>query len=1362
MEATALRGETSEVFATPEGELEAIEHLRPVRARVDGAWKPVDTDLAQSADGTLVPGAVTVGLEFSGGGDGPLVRLERAGRSLALSWPTTLPAPRVEGDTATYPEVLPDVDLRVRAQVDGFSQLLVVKSAQAAKSPELAELRVGVESATLSVREGPAGGVEAVDNGAGGVVFSAPTPMMWDSSGPEQAAPAGQETSGSAATAGTAGASAEDFPAPTESGKLAPLGVDVTAGGGELVLTPDREVLAGADTVYPVLIDPQWYSPKATAWTMASKYWADSPQWRFNDESDAGMGYCNWDYCMPHDTKRLFYTIPTSRFVGKTILSAEFVVRETWAASCDPAKVNLWRTRAISSSTTWNSQYTSDFWIDYVDTQDIAYGRVGCAAADAEFNVKDTVSLAASRSWSQVTFGLKAEDETDPNAWKRFSDDAFLRVKYNRPPSQIRMSQLTMDPGGTCKTASEPARVRILPKVRASDVTDPDGDSVAVQFQVWWATSADGWKARWTSTRSTSKSSGSDFGITLPSSIPEHHRVAFRARSWDGGNWSPWSSDNGCYLVLDTTAPKEPQITSLEYPPSTSEDPDDPWIDGVGRYGTFTLAGAGSDVTSYAYGINGDPTPANTITTTDGAPRSIKVLPSRAGVNFITAKAYDSAGNASGTDTYHFRVKTGQPDRATWQFDDPAGATEATGSTPPRTATLYGGAALGAEGAVNTALGLDGVDDHVRTPLSVVDTSVGFSVAAWAKPATAPGGDAVVVAQSGINVPGFELSYAKSADAWAFTRHATDTAGATTVRAVQSGSPGVQAGQWTHLVGTYDATAHEMRLFVNGALAATTPYAPTAWDARMGITLGAAVRDGAPGRFFPGAVDEVQFFDRPIAASEVSELFGKQRLDGPYRTAVAVFPLDETPGEGVTEVAGHGDVLPAVFHGGPTPGGVGVAGTALRLDGVDDRGVAGAPHINTFRSFAMSVWVRLDATKPDHTAVVVTQTGTHQSGGELFYSAYYDKWIFNQHDADTPDAGSHRAIQTTGPAPQGGEWTHLVGVHDMVTHTLTLYVNGQRAGTTTLTGNAWYASGPLQMGAGSYSGTPGNYFPGDIDDLRLYDRPLSSDEVRQLFRQHPVVSGRWKLDQATDTTPPTTPDASTHARAMTLHGDAEITTGSRVDSGALALTSDTGYAYTSSAPTDTGVSFTVTAWAQLAGQTPDSAVTVVSQEGAHNSAYTIRYVPPSTTGDPPPLGRWEATVTSADTAGAPTVTVSSPAFFPEEWTHLALVYDGFADQLQLYVNGELHQFTCTDADNDGAADDPGCADEVAWSSNVPSFNATKSLQLGRDKQADTWSTRTWPGALDDVWTFQGTLTAPQVQKLAEGWPGVPTTVPGAD
>lgn len=68
--------------------------------------------------------------------------MTKAGRELALTWPDALPAPVLSGATATYRDVLPGVDLRMEAQETGYTQLLVVNSAEAAANPKLSELRL--------------------------------------------------------------------------------------------------------------------------------------------------------------------------------------------------------------------------------------------------------------------------------------------------------------------------------------------------------------------------------------------------------------------------------------------------------------------------------------------------------------------------------------------------------------------------------------------------------------------------------------------------------------------------------------------------------------------------------------------------------------------------------------------------------------------------------------------------------------------------------------------------------------------------------------------------------------------------------------------------------------------------------------------------------------------------------------------------------------------------------------------------------------------------------------------------------------------------------------------------------------------
>ncbi|MFD8690718.1 LamG-like jellyroll fold domain-containing protein [Streptomyces sp. NPDC059651] len=1369
VEVTSMRSESSDVFAQADGSLEAREYLRPVRTRVRGRWVPVDTDLAVTEKGTVAPKAAAVGLEFSGGGDAPLVRMTKAGRELSLTWPGVLPKPVISGALATYRDVLPGVDLRMEAQETGYSQLLVVNSAEAAANPRLSEVRLKLDAKGLDVVRTSEGGVRAVDEGARGTVFEAPQPMMWDSSAPGEGAPA----SGSAARAlAAASPDAGEEPAATESGKLAQVEVAVPAESDELVLTPDSDVLRGADTAYPVFIDPQFDTPLASAWTMASKYWASSPQWKFNGESTAGMGYCNWAYCQPNDTKRLLYRIPTSKFAGKTILSAEFVVRNTWSASCSARSVELWRTKDISSATTWNSQNAAGFWIKQLKSESFAYGYDGCSAKDAEFDVKSAVQDIAKAGSSTMTFGLRAASESDGYAWKRFSNKAFLRVKYNRPPPQVKMSQLTMQYGGACKspTASPPS-VRSLGVIYANDVTDPDGDKVAVQFRAGWdAKDSQGLIARWKPALTTYKASGSQFSISLPASVlpRDGTQINWYVRTYDGAQYSPWSnagSATSCYFTYDTESPATPTITSSDYPESLRGE-NDPWFDGVGKYGTFQFKGSDSDVTKYWYGINTPPLPQNTLTTSGGAARSIKLLPPKVGLNSIMAQAVDASGRASAPYTYYFMVSAGQPERAMWEMDDEAAATQAEGSSGDRVATLNGGAIPGAEGKKGTALHLDGATGYAATDIPTVNTANGFSVSAWVKLDKTPTDAAIIAAQPGNYAPGFELYYSAEKTRWVFNQFSSDTPNASIIRAMAPDPGGVSVGEWTHLVGMYSGVDKALSLYVNGALAGSTPYT-TAWDARRGLQIGAGKYDGVVKSFFPGTIDELRIFDKPISSTEVANLYRLESI-GNGRTARTVFPLDEpeyaplaeneTEPKKTTAVVGHADTQPLTLNGSAHLGTAGLAGSALQLDGTTGYARTAAPHTDTQRPFTVSAWAKLDRL-PDGAASVVAQLGTNRPGYELYYSNTYNRWGFKQFSDDTVGASQIAALQPEGAKAYAGDWAHLVGVHDQVAQTLTLYVNGAKAGSVAAPADPFYAGGNVQVGALSVdSGRLIEYFPGQIDDVRLYDRPLSAEEVQQMFRQRPVIKGRWQFEEATSTLPPTVADATPENRPMSLYGTAQLGSG-QIDNSGLELDGQSAYAATTTMPVDTGASFTMTAWAQAAA-VPDHSMVVMSAEGTNRSAFEVRFQPDPN--DPEGLGSWELSLPDKDTTTGATVTAVSNTESSDvtTWNHLAVVYDGFAKEIRLYVNGQLQSASCGDTDSDQGAGEPACEIPGSLAEDALSFKATKSMQIGRAK-ADPPGTY-FAGSIDDVWAFQGSLDDSQIQQLNGTLFDIPTEVPSGN
>jgi hypothetical protein len=81
-------------------------------------------------------------------------------------------------------------------------------------------------------------------------------------------------------------------------------------------------------------------------------------------------------------------------------------------------------------------------------------------------------------------------------------------------------------------------------------------------------------------------------------------------------------------------------------------------------------------------------------------------------------------------------------------------------------------------------------------------------------------------------------------------------------------------------------------------------------------------------------------------------------------------------------------------------------------------------------------------------------------------------------------------VQSPGPLPVN-QWTHVAATYDG--SMLRLYLNGSPAGSQAQTGSVQVTSTPLRIGGNTY-GT--EFFPGRIDEVRIYNRALSQGEIQ--------------------------------------------------------------------------------------------------------------------------------------------------------------------------------------------------------------------------------------------------------------------------
>lgn len=1040
VEVDAMRTETRQVFAQPDGTFVLEQNARPVRVRQAGRWVSVDPTLRLRPDGAIAPVATAVGLTFSGGGNAPLARMARGGKTLELGWSGALPKPALNGDTATYPEVLPGVDLQVKADVDGFSHLLVVKTRAAAENKALAELTFPLSTSGLSMKSTKGGNLEAVD-GSGGTIFTASPPMMWDSSG--------------ASTARTL-AAGEGSPAEA---RHEVMGLELT--GRKMVLRPDRGMIEDPKTTFPVYLDP-FFSAARGAWTSV---WSNNPSSNFLNANDvARAGH------VPGQTNRSFFQMNTGSTIhGKQIIKATLRTYETWSYSCSARKVEAWSTNTISKSTTWNKQPT---WVKLLDTVNVAKGwGSACLPGGVEFDVTSQVVDAAAKSWPNITIGIRATSETDNYGWKKFKNNPSLVIEYNSLPAAPVAADAWADPGGGCVTGEgRPIIGSTTPKLWAK-LRDAD-NSVKGRFE-WWNAAGTKVGERLTELQGT----GSAFYAVIPQgAFGDGSVIRWRVRGEDGrasSAWSPW-----CEATVDATAPgREPGVTSPEYTENS-------WNDGVGRAGAFTFTANGvADIAGYVYGLDTTPKTEVAAGQQDGS-ATIRITPRHDGPNVLSVRSKDRAGHQGPIRTYVFNVNAGTGPDGHWTLDEGQG-TVAADRTGAHQATLSGPAAW-TTGRTGLGLRLDGTAGHAQTTGPVVSTLRNFTVAAWVR-LTGVNAAATAVSQDGGRAGGFSLQYSKTDNRWALSRTNTDADGASAVRALSEAAP--RLGEWTHLTGVHDAAAGTLALYVNGRLESTVPFTQP-WDATGPLAIGRAKVNGVAAEFWPGDIDDVRVHGRAMFGDEVADLVNSAA------TLVGHWKLDEGTGAVAADSSGRAS---AAALGGNAFWTEGWLDEALALDGAGGHAQVPVPAVNTRAGFTVAAWTQLDYL-PTRDASAVSQSGSRASGFQLGYDKEQGRWVLGMAAADTDTAALVRTRSDAVPAPL--EWTHVAGVYDPLQGELRVYVNGQLSDSTiTDHVSAWNATGPLQLGRTKSAGVFTGYWPGTVDDVRTYDGVLSAEQISQLAAQ---------------------------------------------------------------------------------------------------------------------------------------------------------------------------------------------------------------------------------------------------------------------
>ena len=1153
VEVVGQRTENTTTYANPDGLTFTLdESTSPVRVRTSGgSWTTPDATLQVGADGLVEPKAAEVGLAFSdGGSDDPLVSIAHGGRSMALTWPDALPKPVLDGDSAVYADVFPGVDLRLTASVDGYHEVLVVKTASAAADSRIKHIAFGIQASGLHVRS-TSGGLTAVGSD-GQEVFTSPPAQVWDSSSDDDSATATADAGVSSRTAtGSVGPAVEAASADVDSadGSDGPApGADVsqapqTVSGESLTVTPDADLLSSTDPeAFPLYIDPDVSlssgSPQRTL--LRSDGYSDYGWGNGSDGQGEGDGHCGtWDgyYCGPGYTQRLYFQFTPGALKGKKVLGATFRVTSPWAFQCDARVTDLSRTNNFSSSTTWSSKPAD---LDLMVDRTFSAGRGSSCdpdepAAPIEFadnpdetneNLTPTVADFAAGKFSKLTLSLKAHDETDTSAWKRFKNDAVLSVNYVAQPALPTGIGVVTSTGTVCSTSSsDPSIISDPTPALAATPQTASGGEAGARLRV--VHSVDVYSSStWSSAFSdiVRPSSGFVGDNVNPGSVPAptlKDGTLYRYRAWTRSYYdnesdyipgpSNGSTTGWCYFKIDSTAPKAPTVTFTgpysECLPNACVAAGGPGVPGSVKF----AAASGDSDTHFEYKLSSTQTwtqPAAGVTT-------VSITPQVPGTFHLEVRGEDSLGRWGAETVKDFLVAAGDGPVGQWHFDEDSGA--AVDSSSDQAAqqddlTLSGtGAArddLGRRGDLpasdgsgtttpDKGLHLDGVNGYAVAADPVVDARASYTVGAWVRLDSSTVRTMGVVSQEGTSVSPFYLSYAADGiDDWSFRVYSCPTSSTCTWQKARSTIKPVP-GAWTYVAGEYDASQQQISLYVNGVLQSTVSAVAPA-EVNGALQVGRDSWSGSPVDYLDGSIDEVKVWQRALTQEEIAT--EAELLDDQGQGQVELVDSWQPAGTSGSTVAdttsGYGRAL-------TLSGGASLTDDGLDLDGSNGAATTAGPLVDETGSFTVSVTAQLDsaalASKPEgYVAQVAGQRTASGSAWGLWYELVTQDptdgplglWHFGRLNADGTFTGA-----TSDDLAELDTPVTLTGVFDGPSASARLYV-----GDTQSDANA-VISLPAVAGAGSFAvgegadGTGwGHYMPGVVSDIRIWAGAMTSDQ----------------------------------------------------------------------------------------------------------------------------------------------------------------------------------------------------------------------------------------------------------------------------
>lgn len=309
---------------------------------------------------------------------------------------------------------------------------------------------------------------------------------------------------------------------------------------------------------------------------------------------------------------------------------------------------------------------------------------------------------------------------------------------------------------------------------------------------------------------------------------------------------------------------------------------------------------------------------------------------------------------------------------------------------------------------------------------------------------------------------------------------------------------------WHLLTGTYDGIS--AKLYLDGVLMNSVSISYSLPNSNQPLLFGNETNSLT--RFFNGKLDDIAIYNRSLTQQEITGLYqgGNTTANCPTFPAslaqglVGYWPfcgnaLDESGNDN------HGTVNGASL----TTDRFGNAGSAYSFDGVNDRiEITANNTINRLQNVSVGFWINVNSL-PQSTVtnkIAGAITKWYGSGNCNSNTDHFGTWI----SSDSTFLGGTRLYSQTSDMTSSNSiitpntWYHVVFIHDSAVGGK-LFVNKTLVSEIPISGALCETTNNLYFGCDNGLGVLNRFLNGSLDDIAIWNRALTQQEITQLYNQ---------------------------------------------------------------------------------------------------------------------------------------------------------------------------------------------------------------------------------------------------------------------